>query len=285
MPDDAIPTAQPQKDDPPKRGLLDRCRNLLTGINNQFHFFVSLPVVTVIGSLLASHFQYLSAYQEKVDTEAKQQVSAAEATYTDVSSMFSKAITLQQYLFFDYRNSINANSFGDDHALNTKDARAIFQRYDDLRINLRENIDLLARRVERDLDWRSDLDRDAAKTTTIGEDPMSRIKLGAYNFECENADGPMPSFHPGQTRVELPPPQEMLAYNPKAPPLGLDWYSAKHQVLTLYYCFEVAHRKSWLPANGPPTARSTARPKTHSRTASTTFRSASIARPNASTRL
>jgi hypothetical protein len=243
MPDDAIPTAPPKKTDEAKRGLMERCRSLLTGINNQFHFFVSLPVVTVLGSLLASHFQYLSAYQEKVDTEAKQQVSAAETTYTDVSTMFSKAITLQQYLFFDYRDSVKANSFADDHALNTKDARAVFQQYDDLRISLRENIDLLARRVERDLDWRSDLQRDAAKVTAIGGDPMSRIKLGAYNFECEKEDGPMPNFHPGQTHVELPPPPEMLAYNPKAQPLGIDWYSTKHQVLTLYYCFEVAHRR------------------------------------------
>src|SRR5579864_3159530 len=106
MPDDAMATAPPKKDDQARPSLRDRCRNLLSGLKNRFHLFVSLPVVTVIGSLLASHFQYLSAYQDKVDAEAKQQVNAAETTYTDVSTMFSKAITLQQYLFFDFRDSV-----------------------------------------------------------------------------------------------------------------------------------------------------------------------------------
>ncbi len=243
MPDDVMATAPPKKNGQARPSLRDRCRNLLSGLKSRFHLFVSLPVITVIGSLLASHFQYLSAYQDKVDVEAKQQVNAAETTYTDVSTMFSKAITLQQYLFFDFRDSVKANTSSDDHALNTTDARALFKQYDDLRITLRENIDLLARRVERDLDWRSDLTRDAAKVTVIGGDPMSRIKLGAYNFECESEDGPMPNFHPGETQVDLPPPKEMLAYNPNAKPLSLDWYSAKHEVLTLYYCFEVAHRR------------------------------------------
>ncbi len=243
MPDDAMATAPPKKDDQARPSLRDRCRNLLNGIENRFHLFVSLPIVTVIGSLLASHFQYLSAYQDKVDAEAKQQVSAAETTYTDVATMFAKAITLQQYLFFDFRDSVKAHSFSDDHALNTTDARALFKQYDDLRIGLRENIDLLARRVERDLDWRSDLERDPAKVTLTGGDPVTRINLGAYDFECEKEDGPMPNFHPGESKVELPPPPEMLAYNPKAKPLSLDWHSAKHEVLTLYYCFEVAHRR------------------------------------------
>jgi hypothetical protein len=242
MPDDAIPIEQPKKDDQATRSLRERCRNLLSGIQNRFHFFVSLPVITVIGSLLASHFQYLSAYQDKVAAEAKQQVSAAETTYTDVSIMFSKAITLQQYLFFDFRDSVKANTFSDGHALNTTDARAVFKQYDELRISLRQNIDLLARRVERDLDWRSDPERDPANVSLV-DDPVTRIKLGAYNFECESEDGPMPDFHPGESNVALPPPPEMLAYNPKAKPLRLDWYSAKHHVLTLYYCFEVAHRR------------------------------------------
>jgi hypothetical protein len=242
MPDDAVAMVPPKTDEQSRRSLRERCRNLLSGLQNRFHFFVSLPVITVIGSLLASHFQYLSAYQDKVDAEAKQQVSAAETTYTDVSIMFSKAITLQQYLFFDFRDSVKANTFSDGHALNSTDARAIFKQYDELRISLRQNIDLLARRVERDLDWRSDPERDPANVSLV-DDPVTRIKLGAYNFECESQDGPMPDFHPGESNVALPPPPEMLAYNPKAKPLRLDWYSAKHHVLTLYYCFEVAHRR------------------------------------------
>jgi hypothetical protein len=107
-----------------------------------------------------------------VDTAAKVQVTAAETIYADVTTKFAKAITLQQYLYFDYRDVIHINTAGDEHALETKDARAIFPQYDELRINLRENVDLLARNVERDLDWHSV--RDAAKAT-VGVDPVSRI--------------------------------------------------------------------------------------------------------------
>ena len=130
---------------------------------------------------------------------------------------------------------------GEEHALETKDARAIFPQYDELRINLRENADLLARNVERDLDWHSDRERDAAKAT-VGVDPVSRIAHAYYNFQYED-DGPMPDLHPGKTRVELPLTEEMRRDNPNAHPLVLDRYSVKHQLLTLYFCFEVAHRK------------------------------------------
>jgi hypothetical protein len=72
-------------------------------------------------------------------------------------------------------------------------------------------------------------------------DPVSRA-LGYYNFQCED-DDPMPDLHPGKTLVELPLTEEMRSDNPNAHPLVLEWYSAKHQVLTLYFCFELAHRR------------------------------------------
>ncbi|MGA2566150.1 MAG: hypothetical protein ABSF41_04900 [Pseudolabrys sp.] len=183
MPDDAKPPALPIQDDQARPGFWGRCKRILDFIDNRFHFFVSLPVVTLIGSLLASHFQYLSANQDEVDTAAKAQLTAAEITFADVAVKFAKAITLQQYIYFDYRDAIQNETDGEEHALETKDARAVFPQYDELRINLRENVDLLARNVERDLDWHSDRERDAANAT-VGVDPVSRIALGYYNFQC-----------------------------------------------------------------------------------------------------
>ena len=83
---------------------------------------------------------------------------------------FATAITLQQLLFFNFRDAINANSQGDEKALETKTARALYSKYDELHTNLVENIDLLARRVEMDLDWSSDPNHDAAKHTAITSD-------------------------------------------------------------------------------------------------------------------
>ena len=214
----------------------------MTGIGEKFHFFVSLPIVTVLGSSLAGHFQYQSDYQDKVNAEAKQQVSAAETTYAQVAATFSKAITLQQILFFDYRDAIDNKMDGDDNALETKNARAIFPTYDDLRMQMRENIDLLARKVELDLDWSSDPERDAAQKTEIGTDAVTRLAFGYYNFECEK-DGPMPSFKPSLSHITLPTTDEMRKNNRNAKPLRIDWFSTKHQLLTMYYCFEVAHRR------------------------------------------
>lgn len=207
---------------------------------------------------MAAHFQYLSAYEDKVKEVGTQQIKAAEDTFSGVSTTLSKAITLQQLLFFNYRDAVIANSDGDDRALETKNARALYKDYDDMRTDLREHIDLLARRVELDLDWASNTERDAAHAEQIGADPMSRIALGAYNFDCDND---MPNFKPGHSSFALPVADDIRRENPDAKPLGVDWYSAKHQLLTLYYCFDnnnakIATARAWA-ANSPvaPAAR------------------------------
>jgi hypothetical protein len=240
MPDDSNPTAQPVQADQAKPGWLDRCNKILAGINNQFHFFVSLPVITVIGSALTGHFQYLSAYQDKVNTIATQQIAAAETIFTEVSTTFSKAIILQQTLYFDYQDAIKFGTLKNETALETKNARAIYQEYYSLRTKLRESIDLLARKMEIDLDWPSDIERDAANVKTIGSDPMNRIALGAYNFDCDGAKY-KPSFDPKNFTADVPPPESLLKENPEALPLGIDWRSAKHHLLTLYFCFNQTH--------------------------------------------
>lgn len=240
MPDDAKTTAPPVQDDQAKLGWLGRCKDVLTGINNQFHFFVSLPVLTVIGSALTGHFQYLSNYQEKVNTIATQQMAAAESIFTEVSTTFSKAIILQQTLYFDYQDAIKYETLKNETALETKNARAIYQEYYDLRTKLRQSIDLLARKMEINLDWPSDTERDAAEVKTIGSDPMNRIALGTYDFDCDGKKY-MPKFDLKEFTVKVPPPESLLKENPEMRPLIIDWRSAKHHLLTLYFCFNRTH--------------------------------------------
>ncbi|MGH6666177.1 MAG: hypothetical protein ACREB2_14950 [Pseudolabrys sp.] len=204
----------------------------------KFTYFIGLPVVAAIGSFIYSHVDYLTAYQNKVKEVGEQQMKAAEGTYADISKTFSDAITLQQLLFFNYRDAVGSGTDGKDGALETKNARAIYPKYDELRTNLRENIDLLARRVEIDLDWASDPAHDAANAGPLGADQISRLKLGAYDFDC---DKNMPSFAPGTSKLPLQVPPELKKENPNAMPLGIDWYSAKHELLTLYFCFDKDH--------------------------------------------
>jgi hypothetical protein len=221
-----------------KGGWLKRGEDFLAWLNQKITFIIGLPVVGLLGTVLVGHFQYLTAYQDKVKAVGTQQVKAAEETFADVSMTFSKAITLQQLLLFNYRDALNTGTDADDSVLEAKNARAIYPKYDELRTSLRENIDLMARRVEADLDWASNTGRDGAKAGRVGLDPISRIKLGAYDFDCEN-DKTMPSFK--SSIISLPVPAEMKKENPAATPLGIDWYSAKHELLTLYFCFDKDH--------------------------------------------
>lgn len=242
MPDEGDHAKEPQQPDPGRPRFWDRCKRVLDAINQKFAYLVGLPIVAALVSAFVGHFDYLTTYQDKVNAAAKEQIAAAELAFNDISGTFSKAITLQQILYFNYRDAIHANIDGDERAMETKNARALYKQYDDLHTEIRENIDLVARRVEMNLDWASDIGRDSAHAGPIGSDPMSRIALGAYDFDCDN-DKYMPSFKAGSSNTSLPVTADRRKSNPNATPLGIDWYSAKHQLLTLYYCFEVNHRR------------------------------------------
>lgn len=224
------------------RSWWQRVKSAASFVDSELSFVKSLSAFTILSSLVVGYFQYVSAYQTKVNAEAAHQIADAETTFSDVSSQFSKAITLQQYLFFNYRDALSAKVDGDQNALQMKTSHAIFQQYEDLRTALRENIDMLARKVELNLDWRSDTTRDAATVKTIGTDPVTRLALGHYDFDCDS-NKYMPSFEPGHSRVNIDATAAVLRDNPRAHALTLDWYSAKHHLLTMYYCFEIDHNR------------------------------------------
>jgi hypothetical protein len=54
--------------------------------------------------------------------------------------------------------------------------------------------------------------------------------LGAYGFDC---DKNMPSFDKENSTLHL---------KKKDSKLDVDWYSAKHHVLTIQYCFDITHK-------------------------------------------
>ena len=239
-----IPASEPKPPRPQRTivqaDILERGEKAVGWIHRKFTYFVGLPIVATVGSFIFSHIDYVTTYQNKVKEIGEHQMKAAEGTYSDVSKTFSEAITLQQLLFFNYRDAVLAAAQDDDSRLEAKNARAIYSKYDELRTSLRENIDLLSRRVEIDLDWASDTNRNAAKAGQIGADQISRLKLGAYNFDCDK-DKDMPNFRDGKSNISLPVPPDLLKENPAAKPLGIDWYSAKHELLTLYFCFDKDH--------------------------------------------
>jgi len=222
--------------------MWSRIKSALVSTDREFSYFKGLSFVGFIGTLLVAYFQYLSAYQDKVSTRAKEDLAAATSAFVEASDTFSTAIILQQIIFFDYKDAILSNLERDDNALATKNAREIYKNYDSVRTSLRQKIDVLARKMEIYIDWPSDLSRDPAKSVTLGADPMSRPQLGAYDFDCDKY---MPDFNAGFD--DIPVPKNLLDNDPKLQPIRIDWYSAKHHLLTLEYCFQTSHAELKIP--------------------------------------
>ena len=223
----------------------------------------------MLSSLAVGYFQYLNAYQEKVGSQAKEDMAAATATFTEISRAFSEVQALQQTLYSDFTRAVRDRSDASDQALATKNARAISERYEKARIALRENIDVLTRKAEVYIDWASDTYRDPADKHNVDDDPLSRQVLRDYAFDCSDKYN-FPAFGNVHVEDDDTPVKEVAddEYCAIAEKRGVDdktkpkdafiricagpndkdakriyWYSAKHHVLTMHYCFEAAHNK------------------------------------------
>ena len=237
--------------------------------NQQIDIVKGLSLVTVLSSLAVGYFQYLNAYQEKVSSQAKEDMALATTTFTEISSAFSDIEALQQILYADFTGAIRDKSDASEQALGTKNALAISVSYEKARIALRENIDMMARKAEVYIDWASNVDRDPANKHNVDDDPLSRSVLRDYAFDCSDKYN-FPSFGNVYAPDEATPAPEIPdeKYCAMGEKRGVDdatkpkdafiricagsndkqakriyWYSAKHHVLTMHYCFEAAHDK------------------------------------------
>jgi hypothetical protein len=266
--------AQPPPPDrvgvPEREGWSARLGSFFGKTNSVLSYARGLPVITLVGSLLVGYFQYLNAYQDKVSAQAKEDMTAATSTFTDIANAFSEAQTLQQILFFDSSGALDDNTDASIKALNSKDAQGIFLTYEKARTLLRQNSNLLARKAEIYIDWASDFNRDPAEARTPTTDPLSQSLLGAYNFDCDDAAN-FPHFEtaspagakstfkktdddpcqidkdqgnrdPDKSYINLCARQNGQIV-PSKPAITIHWYSAKHQVLTMHYCFQALHAR------------------------------------------
>ena len=139
---------------------------------------------------------------------------------------------------------------------------------------LSQHMHTLARKAEIYIDWASDFGRDAAQARTPTTDPLTQPLLGAYNFDCDdpanfpqfktassgsgNANSVKENEDPCQVdnnQGNYDPPKSYVnlcarqngAIVPGKPAITIHWYSAKHQVLTMHYCFQALHARL-LPA-------------------------------------
>lgn len=223
-------------------------------------YLLGLPIITLLGSLLVGYYQYLNAYQEKVSARAAADVQMATTAFADISKKFSEAQTLQQAMFQDFLNALDDNSGSDEQALATRHARNMWEAYEAAGLALLQAGDMMARNAEIYVDWATDFQRDPAAPHYPNSDPLSRLLLAAYDFDCS---GNLPAFLPGNaTRqraantCQVDPNQyfdpddlsdnlcpRQRARDDKRPSVTIHWFSAKHQVLTMHYCFDALHQR------------------------------------------
>jgi len=236
--------------------------------DSRFSVAKGLTGVTLLTGFLGGYFQYLNAYEEKVQSQAKDDLAAATSTFVEISNAFAEAQLLQQIIYFDLRDVLSDGSDAGDKAMSTKNAREVFPNYVKARNTLRQNSSVLARKAEIYIDWASDLNRDPAAPHSLDSDPLSQAVLGNYNFDCD-APVNLPHFDTVGAKRENRDPQtpdeactagqeinqnskksyvQLCAREddkivPSKPAITINWYSAKHHVLTMHYCFEAAHAR------------------------------------------
>ena len=257
MPADRADDRPPDQDETEEHaGSLGRVGRFLRLIS----YLVGLPIITLLGSLLVGYYQYLNAYQDKVNARAENDVRMATAAFTEISKKFSEAQTLQQAMFQDFLNALDDATGVDEQALATRHAKNVWDAYETAGLALLQAGDVLARNAEIYVDWATDFRRDPADPHYPNSDPLSRLLLAAYDFDCSNS---LPAFVPGNIarqkaasscpvdpNQDVEPPGFSDDLCPRRKSKGdqrsavtIHWFSAKHQVLTMHYCFDILHQR------------------------------------------
>jgi hypothetical protein len=226
---------------PPRRGWFT---SLLTKAEGEYSFLKSLTVLSLFGTLIGAYFQNLSAYENKVTAQAQADMAAATQTLTDTSGALAASLNLQQRLITSYHNAVAAGTDTEAASYETMNARETYKSYVTAYAELSQNYNLLARKVELNIDMASDLNRNPTADGTPLAQEIDMSLLNAYGFDCEQH---MPSFERKNSRVVLTDPKTKKT-------LTIDWYSAKHHVLAIETCFEINQQamiavKQWASAS------------------------------------
>jgi hypothetical protein len=233
--------------------------------DSEFSVAKGLAIVTLLTSVFGGYFQYLNAYQDKVSTQAKDDMAAATTTFMDISNAFSQVQALQQILYADFTEAIRDKSDTSQQSLTAKNAQDASLEYERERTALRESADVLARKAEIYIDWASDTGRDPAAKRNVNDDPLTRSLLRDYDFDCaDNANFPQfgnvdaketpadnvsdkdfcAAGRKQSAAAEITPADAFIRICPgknDKTAVRIYWYSAKHHVLTMHYCLEAAH--------------------------------------------
>ena len=245
----------------PRSGLFAR----LMAFDQFFGLVTRLSLLTGLSTVVVGYFQYLNAYQEKVSSQAREDMALASSTFAEVSTAFSEIQALQQILYADFRKAAKNRADTSKQALVNRNALEISDAYEKARTRLRQNIDVLARKVEVNIDWSSNIYRDPTEKHNVNDDPLNLLLLRDYQFNCSDQTN-FPKFGNAKAapREDVPvtpdetfcasdrkqsiddttmPKDAVIRICPadKGQAARINWFSARHHVLTMHYCFEKLH--------------------------------------------
>jgi hypothetical protein len=267
------PTQEPDEDTKKDSPLWERIKSW----DSKLSVAKGFVFVGLLTSLFGGFFQYLSAYDQKVSDQAKEDMTQASATFEEISNSFAEMQALQQILYSDFTSAVRTRSDASEQALDTRNAREISDTYEKARVALREKIDVLARKAEIYIDWASDVGRDPAAKRDVDQDPLTRTLLRAYKFDCANnfprfgkidpQHAPTPEISDADFCAATQSQMQSENEDPEISPdrafnqicaskddkkddkkhdktaTRIYWYSAKHHVLTMHNCFEASDRR------------------------------------------
>ena len=217
----------PAESQPAARGFWGLLRNAT----------VITAVVGTLGTASVSALQYVSGYNDSVAKLAKQDLENATSRLTEAVTALSNPLSLQERLFWLYSVARKDNGDIDDDAYEAKTARIISKSYEDSVAAVSAGINLLARKIEIDVDLPADLNHAAANIRSANSEPISATSLRDYQFNCNDH---MPTF--GNDKSGKDPSIVQLPFEGQLP-LIIHWKNAKDNLLTLEYCFEHTHKK------------------------------------------
>lgn len=246
-------------------GFFDRIGML----DQRFAFVRGLSIVTLLSSAAVGYFQYLNTYQDKVSNQAKEDMKLATQTFEEISTAFADTLALQSLLYSNYASAIRSKSDGKATALSTRNAADASKLYEKAQTDLREKIDMLAQKAQVYIDWASDIDRDPASKRNVEGDPLSLTLLRRYQFNCSEAVN-FPEFGDADAVTSAKPvadiPDDEFCASERKQGIGkgtpqgdafiricpagrndvarkIHWFSARHHVLTMQYCFDAMHTR------------------------------------------
>lgn len=228
----------PSERPPAKRHLAARGFWALVG-----NATVLAAVVGALGTVFVSILQHVSAYHDSVAKLAKEDLDNATSALTEAVTALSNPLSLQAQLIWFYSAAKKTNTDTDDDAYETKNARLISKNYEDSAIALGVGIKLLARRMELYLDLPGDLNHAADNNSSANVEPIGTSSLRASDFVCDNKHMPFARDGSGKVISKLNLTLKSDSNLGSNKPLAINWKSAKDNLLTLEYCFEMTHEE------------------------------------------